>query len=343
MATATRGNGVEGATGDGSVITSHQFHARAHALSGHLHHPVYQRINEQALVTIHDERGGHILERENNFTLEGVVSFESAHSRVAGNRSLKTNGWVTLSTSIVEGLNVLEVITADRMVSQVSTEHPQNDGHVPHVTFLGSQFVHLRLSGFEITPKFNFGICGPKPPGTTPYVRHVGFLENTKAQLKVVVGKLQEHLKAIARSPDNEDQALLPRDQPLLNLLNKALNEYIGKLKDVEQRITNAKDYENGNHEENGKTELVTCSLIDTIDIDHIPIPGLRTAGHLLFIPEFGTVALGQIAVSSTLIPDDYVNYDNHFELKMIDMDLGCIGDGEVSAATAAANGHTKP
>ena len=103
---------------------SHEYHAEAHGLSGHFHHPVYQRINKQALVMIHDERGGHIVEKEHGFTLEGVVSFAKAHTRVSGSRSLKNKGWITLSTSIVEGLNVLEVITAARESSAAGKRIP---------------------------------------------------------------------------------------------------------------------------------------------------------------------------------------------------------------------------
>src|SRR4029077_999716 len=119
------------------VEPSHEYHAEANVLNGYLHHPIYQRINEKANVALKDYRDGHIQERENAFTLEGIVSFASGRSRVSGNRNLKSKGWITLSTSIVEGLNVLEVITADRVVSQVSTEHAYLNGHVPSVSFLG--------------------------------------------------------------------------------------------------------------------------------------------------------------------------------------------------------------
>jgi len=39
----------------------------------------------------------------------------------------------------LEGFNVVDIITADRVVAQVSTEHPMVEGHVPTVTFLGSR------------------------------------------------------------------------------------------------------------------------------------------------------------------------------------------------------------
>lgn len=338
---------------DDNVTPSHEYHAVAHALSGHLHHPVYQRIKEQAMVSIKGERGGHITEQLRAFSLEGAVTFESAHSRVSGSRSLKDNGWITLSTSIVEGLNVLEVITADRVVSQVSTEHAKKDGHVPHVTFLGTQFVNLRLSGFEIKPKFHFGICGTKPAGTTAYVHDRGFLASAKAQLERVESELSKLIQSLSDSEASQqqldtdqkhDRDVLLRHQ---DLLKKVHDRYSDKLQDVrklEEAVTPSKGISptlggNGNSAE--KTTAVTCSIIDEIvnikDLQEA-IPGLRAAGHVLFIPEFGTVALGEVEVQSNSLYND-----NYFALKMLDMDLGCVGDGKLVAPLAAANGRHNP
>jgi hypothetical protein len=338
------------AKGPLSNTPSHEYHAEAHGLSGHFHHPVYQRINKQAHVMMKGERGGHVVEKERGFTLEGVVSFQNAHTRVSGSRSLKNKGWITLSTSIVEGLNVLEVITADRIVSQVSTEHALDDGHVPDVTFLGTQFVNLRLSGFEIKPKFNFGICGPKPAGRTPYVLDVEFLAAAKKQVSQVNAELTKIIEGIPELK-REEQVLLQRHRVLLK-------ELLGRYSDREKVITGLEPQAkalkaakpsggisgNGSHEGNGNSDhhltLVTCSLIKEIVIEDSAreaIPGLRTAGNILFIPEFGAVALGEVEVSSS--PDQ----GNYFHLKMLDMDLGCVGDGKLIAAAAATNGRHNP
>ena len=300
-----------------AVEPSHQYHAEAHALSGYLHHPVYQRINEKAQVMLKDYRDGHIQEKETQFGLEGI-SFEAGRSRVSGNRNLKNKGWITLSTSIVEGLNILEVITADRVVSQVSTEHAYVDGHVPSVTFLGTQFVNLRLSGFELKPKFNFSICADKPGGTTPYVKHLAFLQGAKKQFDIITkGDLPQEVR----------------------------DEYSGRLKVVDDLISSIDDTGNGGDcgSGNGDPIVVTCSLVTSIDIDEIKdvIPGLKTAGNGLFIPEFGTVALGEVEVTSSHENDG--EYDNYFRLKMLDMKLGCIGNGAITAGSSANNGAHHP
>jgi hypothetical protein len=305
---------IESPTVNATVEPSHEYHAEAHALSGFLHHPVYQRIDEKASVKLREYRGDHRQEKETRYNLEGIVTFESAQSRVSGSRNLKNKGWITLSTSVLEGLNVLEVITADRVVSQVSTEHAYIDGHVPSVTFLGSQFVNLRLSGFPLEPTFNFGICGTKPSGVTPYVKHLAFLQTVEKQTAVIANNA--------------------------NLPSEVRATYSDRLKDINGLIG---EVQNGG---NGRTGLdpivVTCSLITTIDITEIKkiIPGVESAGNVLFIPEFGTVALAEIDVKSTLIDREY---DNYFNLKMFEMKLGCVGNGSLTGGSAANNGGHKP
>jgi hypothetical protein len=144
------------------VARTHHYHAQASILHGELERPLTQAIKPQASVTI-PESGGYLSERAPNFRVEGVLSFASGYTHVAGHRSQKPgHGWVTLATSVVEGLNVMEVLTADRVVAQISTEHPL-EGYVPTVTFLGSRFENLKIAGELIEPLMNPDICDQKP------------------------------------------------------------------------------------------------------------------------------------------------------------------------------------
>ena len=117
----------------------HEYYAEAVALSGSLRLPLTQEVCPPTFVKL-NERGGYLSQHAENYRLGGAVSFRSAYTQVAGNRSLKPgHGWTTLATSVVEGFNALEVVTADRIVSQISTSYPL-DGYVPTVTFLGTRF-----------------------------------------------------------------------------------------------------------------------------------------------------------------------------------------------------------
>jgi hypothetical protein len=285
---------------------SHQFHAEAHVLSGHLQRPIEQKIERHAPVELKGRRSGHLTRFAEDVSIEGLISFKTGLTRVSGSKSLKHHGWVTLSTSIMEGLNVFEVITADRMVSQVSSEHPLDNGHFPHVTFLGTQFNNLRVSGFPVALKLNFGICGKKPEGDKSYLRDVDFLKSVRKQTE-----------SIAKADG------LPKD---------VKGQYDERLAQINELIGGR----NGNHE-----PKVTCSLVDSIG--EIPIPGIRSFGHVLVIPDFGTVSLGEIEVGEKKDDPSQERPSNYFELTTIKMQLGCIGTGTVAAGTTAVNGTHHP
>jgi hypothetical protein len=291
-----------------AVGPSHDYHAEANVLSGHLQRPINQTIERQAPITLNDRRGGHLTRRVEDFSIEGLISFAKGETRVSGARSLKDNGWVTLSTSILEGLDVFEIITADRIVSQVSTDHPYKDGHEPHVTFLGTQFKNLRVGGFPAELTLNLGICGDRPKGDRSYFQDPDFLREVKDQTEKIAkaNRLPKELK----------------------------DQYDEKLAYIKKLISNSDAGGKDSH------EPFTCSLVESIG--EIPIPGVQIFGHVLVIPEFGSVSLGEIEVGEKM-------YDNsekpcvYFELTSVKMKLGCLGYGTVAAGTVRTNGQTAP
>lgn len=293
----------------GKQTPSHDYHAEAHVLSGHLKRPIEQKIEPHAPVLLKDRRGGHLTRFAELVSIEGLVSFTKGKTRVSGSRSLKHNGWVTLSTSIMEGLNVFEVVTADRVVSQVSTDHPYEDGHFPHVTFLGTQFTNFRVSGFPVELNLNLGICGKRPAGDRSYLRDLTFLAAVKEQTEKIAHAdgLPKELKA----------------------------RYDGRLAAIKELIRTCDQ-----DEPRADEPKVTCSLVESIG--EIPIPGVQSFGNLLVIPEFGFLSLGDILVGERKY-EGSSRPSVYFELTGIQMKLGCVGDGEASAAIATANGQTKP
>ncbi len=164
----------------------HVFHAQAFALDGELHRPLKTPVKPQAYVKI-AETGGYLSERSVDYRLEGIFSFRHAYTQVAGNRSLKPNGgWVTLATSVIEDFNVLDVITADRIVAQVSTDYPL-DGYVPEVTFLGTRFEGLKIAGHPVNLKLDTGFLGGKPAGDGPYHSDKGFRDRVNSQRSTIL------------------------------------------------------------------------------------------------------------------------------------------------------------
>jgi hypothetical protein len=164
---------------------THKYHSEATILEGNLRLPLVQEIKPQAFAHLHED-GGYKSEHAADYKLEGVISFGSAHTQVAGNRSTKTNqGWTTITTTVVEKLNVLEVVTADRVVGQTITEHPL-EGYVPRISFLGTHFENLRIAGHPVNLKLDLNIFGNKPANDLAYTKDSGFIDRVSAQHKRV-------------------------------------------------------------------------------------------------------------------------------------------------------------
>jgi hypothetical protein len=159
----------------------HKYHAEASALKGHLKQPISQEIEPQAHTKL-PETGGYLAQRAELFKLESVISFRSAYTHVSGNLGDKPGaGHTTLTSTVVEGLNVLEVVTADRIVGQMITEHPL-DGYIPSISFLGTRIENLRIAGHPVQLEFDQDIFGPKPVDDLPYTQDAGFVSRVNRQ-----------------------------------------------------------------------------------------------------------------------------------------------------------------
>ena len=275
------------------------YFAEAAALTGKLLLPLEQEIIPQAYVKLR-ETGGYLAGRSEKYRVESAISYESAHTQVAGNREKKPgHGYNTLVTSVVEGLNILDVVTADLVVAQISTEHPL-EGCVPSVTFLGTRFENLRIAGHEVKLDMCLDIFGKKPENDAPYTRSPDFVNHVS----------QQH----ARVREQESG----RESPLADLL---------------QRFNlNQESFANSS----GDEENVEFSLVDKAEGEY---PG-HTSGHVIHVPHFGTIHLARLRLKhEDFKPGTRTPRKTHAELTMIDADMGCISHGAVQVATTRTNG----
>ncbi len=159
----------------------HYYHADASSLGGALIHPVNKIVPSQAEVSL-PAAGGATSAHSGAFNFEEIASCGGSFTHASGGVSPKNGSWTTLVTSSVENLNILEVVTAERVVAQISIEHPRV-GHDPKVTFVGSQFINLRIGGFPVEAVINRGLLTPEEgyPGC-PWTRHEGFLKRVREQ-----------------------------------------------------------------------------------------------------------------------------------------------------------------
>jgi hypothetical protein len=101
--------------------------------------------------------------RSEAFTLDQIVTVSSAYTRVSGREHADGSASI-LVTAVVEGLNLLEVVAARRIVAQVSISFP-NDGGPLRISLAGSRFEGLQLAGVDCRPMLNPGLVQPQSGG----------------------------------------------------------------------------------------------------------------------------------------------------------------------------------
>ncbi len=206
---------------------THKYNAETMVLSGHLVLPLEQKIEPQAHTTL-PENGGYFSQRLDGYRLESIISFRSAYSHVSGSHSNKPGGgWNTLTTTVVEGLNVLEVLTVDRVVGQTITEHPLV-GYVPSISFLGTRFENLRIAGYPVEVEFDHGIFGPKPIDDAPYTHDKGFISRVSRQYDRI-SKHKDLPAELLKRYNRLSSTLLGSEAVECSLVNQAAGRYPGK------------------------------------------------------------------------------------------------------------------
>lgn len=316
---------------------SHYFHAEAHALAGKLMLPFEEQIKKQAFVKLEgqladlpdEERAqrNYFSQHAKNFRLEGIISYAAAHTQVTGHASKKHDGAsVTLATSVVEDLNVLNVVTADRVVAQISTTHFPGV-QTPHVTFLGTHFENLRIARHRAEPYLKLDMADEKLADKKAIhaSQGTGFMKAVEAQykrLKSGLGTLDADVRKHLENPDGS----LPNkyhgfDLNYGNIKNQAEAAIAGK----------------------SKWDGVTCSLVESVEIKDISVkaadgksvqipPPAKSFGHVIHVPDFGTIFLAELTVNH-----------NSFHLTMIRLEMGCLADGSVLISALNVNGGGKP
>src|ERR1700691_371292 len=180
----------------------HMYHAAAYILNVELQHPIKLPLQEYGHVVLeHTRRQSLITQSVGETNIEGLISFKSGHTRVAGAHvQQKTDvfgndhaGWLTLATAALEGYNVEDIITADRVVAQLSTQHSMTNNpaqpisHVPRVQFLGTRFENLRVGGYPVEVELDLAFCGSQPKDDRSYLQDGSFLDRVRRQLDGIV------------------------------------------------------------------------------------------------------------------------------------------------------------
>jgi len=273
----------------------HYYHADASGLGGYFESPIAQIIAPQAPMSL-SPAGGYGSARSENFRIEGLLSYRSASTQVSGHLSKKEGkGWMTLVTSVVEGLNVLDVITADRLSVQISTEHPL-EGDYPKVTFLGTSFENFKVAGSPVDVSVDLNICDQGNGD--------GYPSQSCVSSERFLARVAEQY---ARMNDAKNLPKWVEDRTVPDWI---------------------KERYRWDKKQAGKSGSVLSSVVKETKGE---FPG-RPFGNVLEVPEFGRVFLGELLVDCS-----------SYQVTMLRLEMGCLGQGQLAGAVAQSNGGTIP
>jgi hypothetical protein len=101
--------------------------------------------------------GGVAVAREEYFKYREILSFCSAETHLVGNAGSEPGVHTTLTTTTIEGLNIMNVLMADRIVLRMSSRHFMDDTEAS-LTFVGSHIENLRIGGHPVDISYDAGV-----------------------------------------------------------------------------------------------------------------------------------------------------------------------------------------
>jgi hypothetical protein len=280
----------------------HIYHAHALGVAGQIDRPAPQLIKSQASTSL-SPTGGYGSDHTQNFEVKGVISFRSAFVEVAGSYDSGSDSHTTVASAVVEDLNIMGIVTADRIVARLASSHPKGDegknqadadkqlAGEPSVSPIGSYFENLKIAGIAIDAQL----------ATSNFHRHGTY-------------------SSVKQNKDNLQSWLLWT-----------------QLKDVKNKHSSLDRFCRGleNLPESHGMFLYSLANVPT----PAPTPGNTATGHgleifgsVIYIPGFGVVHLAELLIER-----------HSRRLNMLRIHMGSPIAGSFSIATAFSNGSTYP
>lgn len=125
----------------------YRYHASTTGVWGDIREPFHEIIPVQASLSL-PATGGFGTAHVDRFDFRGIVKFESVSSLVSG--SPGRDSYDSTATVTITGLNILNVVTADRVVARIAVESPEDAAKPLFITPIGSHFENLRIAGYPV-------------------------------------------------------------------------------------------------------------------------------------------------------------------------------------------------
>jgi hypothetical protein len=264
----------------------YSFRADANALGGFLSEPFERIIPSLAPVSL-PPVGGFATARSDAFNVDEILSCASAHTRVSGQEH--TDGSISiLVAAVVEDLNILEVVRAERIVTQVSIFIPDHGGPLKF-SLAGTGFEGLRLAGRHCNPKLNCALHQAQG---------------------------DKNIHGSSRTWQDIQEAARAQADNLVN-------SFRGRGEDAYQWAM-ARHGWMMTSSARERRESVLCSLVDGFEGGDCQ----ENRGHIVEIPGFGRIILGELLISS-----------NSIQLVAIRAELGCPVTGRIGVNAVGGGG----
>lgn len=281
---------------------SHIYHATAFGVSGELLRPAQRSIPAQATTTL-APGGGRGFDRVDNFQLDGVLSFRSAYTEVGGSFDDCHNMHTSYASSVIEGLNIAGMVTADRVVSRVAVYAAHEDStDESSFDITGSYFENLRICGHPVDVKL----------ATHEFHKHDTYSKFEQA----LQAKKADHLLFLSG---------------LSKLGAKQLQELESDyhaLNGVSKRIAGWKQGTPKNRA--GSTYL--CSAAGHLDLkQHVGANSeIQGFGPIICIPKFGVIRLAEVVI-----------HKERRQLHMLRVQMCSTGTGNIHTGGSGGGGGT--
>lgn len=167
------------------------YHAHTTALAGTLRKPFSEHIETQAGSAL-SVTGGVSNSRVEKFRHRDILSCDAAYTTAVGHGEDGLH--TTLVTATVEYLNILNMVTADRVVTRIASRH-KLDGTEPSILTVGSHIDNLKIAGQPVTFEYDGDFLSTWDTFTKA---HEGAAERPGTHPSMVGGSIFRNIKAPA-------------------------------------------------------------------------------------------------------------------------------------------------
>ena len=168
--------------------TEFYYHAHGTAVSGAITSPASQVIETTASTAIPIIGGTASASAGNTVIshpqLGDVLSYTSASAQLTGSFNAADGTHNTVNTVTIEGLNILNTITADRIILKLTSKHNPSERE-GHIVPLGSTFENLKICGHPVAVEIDFDLfsqCDTYATFNTTYVQDETFRTRVRKQ-----------------------------------------------------------------------------------------------------------------------------------------------------------------